>query len=69
MLGEPGVPTPPAPPSPDTWYQRLAKFMPAEALSLYLGLDRGLQSANIGNQGRAAPRGFGQTAIEKAICA
>jgi len=25
--------------------------MPAEALSLYLGLDRGLQSANIGNQG------------------
>ena len=51
MLGEPGVPTPPAPPSPDTWYQRLAKFMPAEALSLHLGLDRGLQSANIGNQG------------------
>ena len=35
MLGEPGVPTPPAPPSPDTWYQRLAKYIPAEALSLY----------------------------------
>jgi len=51
MLGEPGVPTPPAPPPPDTWYQRLAKYIPAEALSLYLGLDRGLQSANIGNQG------------------
>ena len=51
MLGEPGVPTPPAPPSPDTWYQRLAKYIPAEPLSLYLGLDRGLQSANIGNQG------------------
>ena len=38
-------------PSPDTWYQRPAKYIPAEALSLYLGLDRGLQSANIGNQG------------------
>jgi len=51
MLGEPGVPTPPAPPSPDTWYQRLAKYIPAEALSLYLGLDRALQSANLGDQG------------------
>ena len=48
---QPGVPTPPAPPSLDTWYQRLAKYIPAEALRLYLGLDRGLQSANIGNQG------------------
>ena len=48
---QPGVPTPPAPPSLDTWYQRLAKYIPAEALSLYLGLDRGLQSANIGKQG------------------
>lgn len=51
MLGEPRVPTPPAPPSPDTWYQRLAKYIPAEALSLYLGLDRALQSANLGDQG------------------
>ena len=61
MLGEPGVPTPPAPPSPDAWYQRLAKYIPAEALSLYLGLDRGLQSANIGNQGLVISLGVATT--------
>ena len=51
MLGEPGVPTPPAPPSPDTWYQRLAKYIPADstvALVAYVYVTGGVfKAANI----------------------
>ena len=51
MLGEPGVPTPPAPPSPDTWYQRLAKYIPADstvALVAYVYVTSGVfKAANI----------------------
>lgn len=36
--------------TPDAWYERLVKYIPAEALSLYLGLDRGIRSSNLNRQ-------------------
>ncbi len=38
--------TPPAR-TPDQWYEQLIKYIPAEALSLYLGLDGVIRSADM----------------------
>jgi hypothetical protein len=39
---------PAMPPSKDSWYRKLMKFIPGEAMGVYLGLDRAVQTVDSG---------------------
>jgi len=46
-----GAAQPPPPPTPDQWYEQLLKYIPGEAISLYLAIEGVIKSAQMaGNE-------------------